>query len=126
MTLRLRREKLFSRKERLGVMPKIDVIDEAVIDSPPTVVYKAILNEYAGVTHWWMPYFEFKPRGDIPIDREGAIVDVTINPKSRINSTVSEKWTKLAEAKSIEEEIAGDFVGTAKWTFEPTNGKTKV
>ena len=32
----------------MGVMPKINVIDEAVIDSLPMVVYKAILNEYAG------------------------------------------------------------------------------
>ena len=32
-------------------MPKIDVISEAVIDSPPMVVYKALLNEIAGVTH---------------------------------------------------------------------------
>jgi hypothetical protein len=56
-------------------MPKdIDVVDEAVIDSPPLAVYKAILNEFAGVTHWWMPYLESKLRGDIPIDREGAIV----------------------------------------------------
>ena len=49
-------------------MPKIDVTDEAVIDSPPMVVYKAILNEYAGGTNWWMPYLEFKLRGDLPID----------------------------------------------------------
>jgi len=34
-------------------MPKIDVTDEAVIDAPPLVVYKAILDEFTGVTHWW-------------------------------------------------------------------------
>jgi hypothetical protein len=43
------------------------------------VVYKAILNEYAGVTHWWMPYLESKLRGDIPIDHEGGIVDITLH-----------------------------------------------
>ena len=48
-------------------MPKIDVTDEAVIDSPPMVVYKAILDEFAG-----------------------------------------------------------DFVGIEEYTFEPTDGKTKV
>jgi carbon monoxide dehydrogenase subunit G len=36
------------------------------------------------------------------------------------------KRTKIVEAKSIEEEIAGDSVGTGEWTFEPTDGKTKV
>ena len=107
-------------------MPKIDVISEAVIDAPPMVVYKAILNEIAGVTHWWMPYMEFKLRGDIPIDREGAIFDATISPTSRMNAKFSAKMTKIVEAKLIEEEIAGDFIGTGTWTFEPTDGKTKA
>ncbi len=108
-------------------MPKYDVINEAVIDSPPLVVYKAILNEHAGVTHWWMPILEFKLMGNNPIDREGAIVVVTINPTSRIRSAkFSIKVTKIVEAKSIEYEVAGDFVGTGKWTFEPNDGKTKV
>jgi hypothetical protein len=107
-------------------MPKIDVTDEAIIDSPPLEVYKAILDEYAGVTHWFMPILAYKLRGDMPI-REGAVVDITINPTGRMKSKVSEKMTKLVEAKSIEEEVAGDFVGNREWTFEPTpEGKTKV
>ena len=77
-------------------MPKYDVLNEAAIDSPPMVVYKAILNEHAGVTHWWMPILEFKLRGDMPIDREGAIFDVTVNPASRISSAkFSGKVTKI-------------------------------
>jgi hypothetical protein len=44
-------------------MPKIDVTDKTVIDAPPMVVYKAIFSEYGGVTHWMMPYFEFKLTG---------------------------------------------------------------
>jgi hypothetical protein len=106
-------------------MPKIDVTDEAVIDAKPSVVFNALLDEYSEVTHWWMPYLESKLRGDMPI-REGAIVDITINPKSRTKSKISEKWTKIVETRSIEVEIAGAFVGSGKWTFEPTDGKTKV
>ena len=106
-------------------MPKIDVTDEAVIDAPPMVVYKAILNEYAGVTHWWMPILEFKLRGDIPIDHEGAIVDITMRNKG-VTSKVSVKVTKIVEAKSVEMEFEGHFVGSEEWTFEPTDGKTKV
>jgi hypothetical protein len=102
-------------------MPKYDVTDEAVLDSPPMVVYKAILDEYAGVTHWWMPILEFKLRGDMPIDREGAIGDMISK-----GAKCSFKVTKIVEAKSIEMEIAGDLVGTGTWTFEPTDGKTKV
>ena len=107
-------------------MPKIDVTDEAVIDAPPMEVYKAILNEYAGITNWFMPILAYKLRGDMPIC-EGAIVDITINPTGRMKSKVSEKMIKLVEAMSIEEEVVGDFVGNREWTFEPTTeGKTKV
>jgi uncharacterized protein YndB with AHSA1/START domain len=107
-------------------MPKIDVTDEAVIDAPPAEAYKAILDEYAGVTNWFMPILKYNLRGDMPI-REGSIVDITINPEGRVKSKVSEKMIKLVEAKSIEEEVAGDFVGNREWTFEPTaEGKTKV
>ncbi|MGD0029498.1 MAG: hypothetical protein ABSC91_11225 [Candidatus Bathyarchaeia archaeon] len=105
-------------------MPRIDAVEEAVIDSPPMVVYKAILSEYAGVTHWWMPHFESKPRGK-PIIREGAIVDITVHQKG-VTTKFSAKMTKIVEGESIEMEYAGDFIGTGKWTFQPTDGKTKV
>ena len=107
-------------------MPKIDAVNEVIIDASPMVVYKALLNEVAGVTHWWMPYMAFKIRGDIPIDHEGATYDAIISPTSRMNAKFSAKMAKLVEGKLIEEEVAGDFVGTASWTFEPKDGKTKV
>jgi hypothetical protein len=105
-------------------MPKFDVVDEAVIDSPPLVVFNAILNENAGVTHWWMPYLELKPRGGTPIGCEGAIIDVTVH--GRVTSRFSAKITKIVEGRLIEIEDEGDFVGAETWTFEPIDGKTKV
>jgi len=107
-------------------MPRIDAIDEIIIDSSPMEVYRAILDEVAGVTHWWMPYMSFKLRGVSPIDRDGAVYDATISPTSRLNAKFSAKMTKIVEGKLIEEEIAGCFVGTASWTFEPIDGRTKV
>ncbi len=77
-------------------MPKYDVTDEAVIDSPHMVVYKAVLDKYAGVTNWWTPILEFKLRGDLPIDQEGAIGDITSK-----SAKCSFKVTKIAEGKSI-------------------------
>ena len=106
-------------------MPKFDVTDETIIDSSPIEVYKAILNEYAGVTHWWMPFLEFKPRGNKPIDCEGAICDLTAHG-SGMSTKFSVKITKIVEAKSIEFDYSGDFIGTGKWTFEPEDGKTKA
>ena len=102
-------------------MPKYDVTDEAIIDALPMDVYKAILDEYAGVTNWWAPILEFKLRGDIPIDHDGATGDMTSK-----GAKCSFKVTKIAEGKSIEMDIAGDLVGTGTWTFEPADGKTKV
>jgi len=105
-------------------MPKIDVTDEAVIGGPPLVVFKAVLNEHAGITHWWMPHLESRPRGEPPFDREGAIFDITI--PGRHAARFSAKITKIVEGKLIEAEEEGDFVGTGTWIFEPIDGKTKV
>jgi hypothetical protein len=107
-------------------MPQNDDIEEAVIDSPRMLVYKACLDEFSGVTNWWMPYLGFKPRGDPPIDREGAIVDAILNPTSRMKIKFSSKVTKIIAPRLIELEYAGSFIGTGKWIFEALNGKTKV
>lgn len=75
--------------------------------------------------HWWMPFPELKPRGKIPIGHEGAICDLTAHG-SGMTAKFSVKMTRIVEAKSIDLEYTGNFIGTGQWTFEPTNGKTKV
>jgi len=107
-------------------MPRIDAMNEAIIVGQPMEVYKALLNEVSGVTNWWMPYMAFKLKVDIPIDHEGAVYEATISPTSRMNAKFSAKMTKIVEAKLIEEEVTGSFIGTGSWTFEPTDGKTKT
>jgi len=106
-------------------MPKIDVTDEAVIDAPPMEVYKAVLDVYAGVAQWMPPMVVYKLRGDMPIVCEGAICDVTLRDGG-VTTKISDKMTKIVEAKLIQVECTGDFVGVGEWTFEPTDGKTKV
>ena len=67
---------------------------------------------------WALTRFAFDVYGESESD---------ISSSARISSSkVSYKMTKIVEAKSIEYEESGDFVGTGKWTFEPTDGKTKV
>jgi hypothetical protein len=108
-------------------VPKIDVTDEAIIDSLPIAVYKVILNEFAGVTNWWTPYNGFKSKGNMPVDHEGAVFELIVLPKSRIASfKVSVKVVKLVEANSIKLDFSGSLVGTEEYTFEPTDGKTKL
>jgi hypothetical protein len=36
-------------------MSEIDVVDEAIIDADPATVAKAITDEAAGKTPWWLP-----------------------------------------------------------------------
>ena len=105
-------------------MPKIDAVDETIIDASPLAVYKAVMDEYAGVTHWWMPYFELTPRGNVPLFGEGAIVDLIVHGRGTPKFTA--KITKIVKGESIEMDYTGDFVGTGKWTFELANGKTRV
>jgi len=104
-------------------MPRIDAFDEAVIDSPPLVVFKAILDEAVGSTHWWMPHWESKLRSGTA-GREGAVFDITIHRTG--TPKFSGKVTKIVEAKLVQLEFEGDFVGTGEWRFEPSDGKTKL
>ena len=106
-------------------MPKFDVTDEFVIDAPPNAVYKALLDEFAGSTHLFMPYYECKIGGDRPIDNEGAIFDLAVH-NGRMTSKLSCKITKLVEAKTIEVNYDGDILATEKYTFESMNGGTKL
>ena len=107
-------------------MAKVDVTDEAVLESPPKTVYNTFLNELSGITQWWMPHLQCKSREGKLICREGEIFDATIHPESRLNLKVSCKITKMVDSKSIAIEYAGDFIGTGEYTFEPSGKVTKV
>ncbi len=107
-------------------MPKFVVVDEAIINAPPLAVYKAILNEYSGVTHLWLPELEFKPRNGNPMDCVGAICDTKAR-RHGLTGRFSEKVTAIEPTTFIELELSGDFTGNEKWTFEPVEeGRTRA
>ena len=60
-------------------MPKVDVVDEAIIDAEPYTVFKALLDEIEGARSWWMPHWEAKPRGNVPFSQPGGIIDITVH-----------------------------------------------
>lgn len=105
-------------------MPNIEVTDEAIINSPSSEVFKAILNEAAGKTNWWMPHWESKLRGRIPINEVGAVFEMTVHRTGK--PRLSGKVTEIIQDKFIKTELSGDFEGTGEWTFEPLNGKTRL
>ncbi len=103
-------------------MPKFDVSDEAVIDAAPVTVFKIILDELSGVTHF-MPGYEFKPR--TPMDHEGGTSDAKASSHG-IAAKFIVKVKRIEKDKSIELELSGDLTGTEQWTFESVDGKTEV
>ena len=60
-------------------MAKFDVIDEAIINAEPAIVYETLLAEYAGRTNWWMPHLEAKVRDGRAPDEPGALVEITVH-----------------------------------------------
>ena len=103
-------------------MPKFDAFDEAVIEAPPVTVFKIILDEFSGLTHF-IPGYEFKPRTSM--DREGGIADAKASSHGIAAKFIAEV-SKIEKDKSIELELSGDLKGTEQLTFEPLDGKTKL
>lgn len=99
-------------------------VDEAIIASSPDKVFNAVLEECAGITHWWMPLYEIKPRVGTPLRKTGMVSDVVLHGLS----TLRFSWTviNLEENKSIEVAYDGDFLATGEWVFEPVDSKTRV
>lgn len=108
-------------------MSIIDVVDEGVIDAPPDIVCKAYLDEYAGLTHWHLPFSEMRHREGSPIGGENMITDITLHTRIGTESKFTTKITKVEEGKSIHiDYIGGDFIGTGVFTFTPFDGKTRI
>lgn len=105
-------------------MPKYNVVDEGVVEAEPMVVFKAVMDELAGVTHWSPPNVTYKLRGDAPL-RQGVVFDSTIKAKG-LTTNFGHKVIEIVEGKSIEYDVTGDALGTGKWIFELEEEKTKV
>jgi hypothetical protein len=107
-------------------LAEFDVYDEAIIYAKPEVVYKALLTEFSGETHWWMPYFEAKPRQGGAADQLGTLIDITIHSNTSLlrftGKTVEVKENELLRVEYIE----GDFLGEGIWKLEPSEENTKL
>ena len=105
--------------------PEFDVHDEALIDADPMTVFHALVDEVRGVTRWWRPHFEAKPRNPDQFGQVGSIVDVQIRwiVRPRFSARVRE-----AEAgrRFRVEFFRGAFVGKGDWSFEPAGEGTHV
>jgi len=105
-------------------MSEFDLVDEAIIDADPATVARAIRDEAMGKTHWWLPYWETKPRGNIPTDQVGGMTDITVHKGVTVRFTA--KTVEVTENLLGLEYVEGAYRGEGIWTFEPVDGKTRL
>jgi uncharacterized protein YndB with AHSA1/START domain len=105
-------------------VPSYDVTDEAIIEAPPARVFRALLDEYAGVTHWWTQV-ESTPIGDVPFDQVGAKCRVTVRNHGAAHFTW--KTIEVVENRLMRfEYVDGDIVGHGDLTLDPAGDGTRI
>ncbi len=105
-------------------MPSYDVLDTALVNASPERVFRALVDEYAGVTHWWTQV-ESVQVGEIPFGQPGAICTVTV----RNHGTARFSWrtAEILENHSIRfEYLKGGLVGYGDLTLEPEGDRTRI
>ena len=53
----------------------LDVTNSALIVAAPDVVFRAIVDEFDGLTSWWSPYHSMQARRGASFAEPGAVVD---------------------------------------------------
>ena len=105
-------------------MTEWDVLDEAVINAKPDVVYKALIAEYSGKTDWWKSRVESKLR-------EGRAVDYVLLGDGELNggptweSAMAAGHFKLANLTAIVDRnhLCIDGATEDIMSLEPLKGK---
>jgi hypothetical protein len=107
-------------------MVKFDIVVEALIDAPPHVAMKAILDRNSGTINWGMPQMESKLKEGSPIGTNMVCVG-TFHTKG-MKTRIVFKTTKIVEDKLMQIEYleGGDFKGSEEYTLEPLDGKTRI
>ncbi|MBT3179176.1 MAG: SRPBCC family protein [Desulfobacula sp.] len=106
-------------------MTTYDVTDEAIINASSDVVFKALGNEFAGKTSWWMPHLSSKLREGYSLGETGAIYDIIIHGKRPLKFTYKSLEIKKNEmSRGIY--IEGAFRGESIYKLEDIEGKTKL
>lgn len=106
-------------------MSKYDMTDEAIINAPPGIVFGALISEYDGKSHWWMPYVSSKPRSSgQSLTKIGSLFDLTIYGKPPMKITAKSSEIKVNESIRLEY-IDGALRGEGLWKLEDLGEKTK-
>lgn len=111
-------------------MTGYDIIDEAFIDAPPSVVWSALVAELNGAAKWWVPHNTFAP-GSVPPERPGGTTVVTVHPKGVDKGGPKLRFT--AKTRLVEPErrlsadyTAGVFRGSSEFRLDPIAGGART
>ena len=106
-------------------MPEIDVTDEVFLNFEPHIVFKALMDESAGVTQWWRPHMVGSKIDGPAFGQPGGKVHIKVNcfgwPQFTLEA-VEIQDDRLIRVKYLE----GSFVGEGTWTLHSENGGTRL
>lgn len=112
-------------------MARYDTDDQALIHAAPDEVWSALLREFGGETHWWLPELEFRPLQRPAVPAVGTEVEVTPHVRG-------ERWlpsslafvARVAELieneRLIVEYVRGAYLGRGEWLLEPVGEGTRL
>lgn len=104
-----------------------DVIDEALLDASPGVVFRAIVDEHDGKTDWWAPHYTMAIRSGDTYAEVGMLLDNTVRVRGRFPIRFVTRTVEVRANEAIRVEyVDGSFRGEALWTFEETDGNTRL
>lgn len=114
-------------------MTTYDVLNEETIAATPAEIVDAFLEEAAGRSQWWQPFLRMRPRGDKPLPRLGAMVDITVSGPAGLGQRLATArfsgrvTTFDPDRRLVLEYFDGDFRGTDEWTLDPVDaGHTRI
>ncbi|MER5891372.1 SRPBCC family protein [Streptomyces sp. NPDC001941] len=111
-------------------MAGYDLIDEAVVDAPPNVVWDALLKEFNGGAQWWVPANTFATTAG-SADTVGGEVAVTVHTKGVDKGGLKLRFTARTTAvepgrKLSIEYVDGVFRGPSDFVLDPVEGGAKT
>lgn len=105
--------------------------DAAIIHAAAAEVWAALLREFAGETHWWLPELEFRPLQQPATPAVGTEIEV-------IPHVRGERWLPFSLAfvarvvdlveneRLVAEYVRGAYRGRGEWLLEPVDEGTQL